>query len=900
MIKKLLCIMMLGLGIAVPQYGQVVIYGKLTDKEQGTPISYVQVVLYRYQTTEVVAYQLSDEQGNYRLAINDKGLAFTLKTNSLTHKNLEKDLILDVQNAQQFQIDLVLESVAHTLTEVQIRGKLPPLIVKKDTIVYNIGHWQDEQDQSLEAVLAKIPGFEILSNGELKVNGKQVQKVLVNGEEISDAGAAMLTRNITPDRVKSVEVRFDEKNEKIKESLLDNDKFVVLDIKLKEDQNHDFFGRATVSAGLQAGTLQPGASLKSFSLRKTFKTQILGEYEAFGDKSIKLSSIQNLGAEAYAKIFEIPADFNDFRSNPEFNNEIYGFREYTRNQSQTLGINSKIDLSPKLELFLGSYFAIDKVGTQNDLTQFYLNDSLGTNSLQASQNLFTLQSKSKAELVLTQKNSKLRYNFNVVLGQNDRTQNQDQSAGNTYRFANEQSTEEYYHNLFFEQRFGEKSGFQVNALYSTTTRDANWNLSFQDSSYSHFFNASRPNPSKKVSQRLPFKQTQGVVQTFYQKYWKNQLSKLGLRFRQEQIEGEKQFYFGENQENSAQPQTVFDGQLQTLTYTQILPYLEQELSLGSLSTRAKLGWSLNLYPEQGQAQSAKKNILEWSLGMTYPLNDKNDFSLSFTQTTSAFPLRSMLPGQEMLDFQTILIPNRVALQPQQERLASFSYNSFALQKLGMVVEFSAIAGKAFNNAGFGFNSSGLVEQYIDQSPSHYYIAVGKIGKVFNDFPVQIKLEPSIIYNKNSFRNELGEGSFIATQISTLHLKFFSDFKKQTFDFESGIKYSRLRFSQEEQAARGQEMLNFFFKYKQSLWQRKLQSTLDWRYTHFSGSGRANVLILDAQIRYVHRKTAFSLQVNNLFNAQRFVQQSITPAFFIDASQYIFGRYGKLGVSFDLN
>ena len=48
MIKKLLCIIMLGLGSAAPQYGQVVIYGKLTDKEQGTPISYVQVVLYRY------------------------------------------------------------------------------------------------------------------------------------------------------------------------------------------------------------------------------------------------------------------------------------------------------------------------------------------------------------------------------------------------------------------------------------------------------------------------------------------------------------------------------------------------------------------------------------------------------------------------------------------------------------------------------------------------------------------------------------------------------------------------------------------------------------------------------------------------------------------------------------
>ncbi|NJO01772.1 MAG: hypothetical protein HC880_08865, partial [Bacteroidia bacterium] len=69
-------------------------------------------------------------------------------------------------------------------------------------------------------------------------------KVLINGEEVTDQGAALITRSLSAGNVKSVEVRFDEKNDKLKESLLDTRNYVVLDIKLDQALHQAWFGKA--------------------------------------------------------------------------------------------------------------------------------------------------------------------------------------------------------------------------------------------------------------------------------------------------------------------------------------------------------------------------------------------------------------------------------------------------------------------------------------------------------------------------------------------------------------------------------------------------------------------------------------------------------------------------------
>ncbi|KUF46195.1 hypothetical protein AS361_17515 [Myroides marinus] len=165
-------------------------------------------------------------------------------------------------------------------------------------------------DESVEDVLSKTEGFSIQPNGDLLVNGKLIQKILLDGKEISDFGNTLLIKALTPEKVQSLQVRFNEKDEKIKESLLNEEKFVVLDIKLKKDFNKSLFGKQQLQAAYQ-NKLKLSGLTNVFSLNKKINVQFFGETEHSGDNEIKLSQIKNLGEDLFNKILSIPIDIDD-------------------------------------------------------------------------------------------------------------------------------------------------------------------------------------------------------------------------------------------------------------------------------------------------------------------------------------------------------------------------------------------------------------------------------------------------------------------------------------------------------------------------------------------------------------------------------------------------------------
>ena len=218
--------------ISTFSFGQTVIQGSITDAVDSTTLPFVSAILYQYQSNKIINYTQSDVDGNYQLKVPSELSILTLKTSRLGYHPFEQDIVLGSEKDTTIVFSFQLTPKAEQLQEVVVQG---PIIVKKDTIIYDVAHFTQARDQTLEDVLAKIPGFKIRGDGEIEVNGKAIQKVLIDGEEVTDAGTALLTRSISPEDVKNVEVRMDEKNTKLKESLLDATEYVVLDIKLKEE-----------------------------------------------------------------------------------------------------------------------------------------------------------------------------------------------------------------------------------------------------------------------------------------------------------------------------------------------------------------------------------------------------------------------------------------------------------------------------------------------------------------------------------------------------------------------------------------------------------------------------------------------------------------------------------------
>ncbi|MEC5165472.1 hypothetical protein RCH18_001203 [Flavobacterium sp. PL11] len=356
--------------ISLDTYSQTTIKGTAKD-ENNSSLAGVNVIL--YENSKIIEYTKSDSIGNFQLEKQLLEGIYLVEGRKFGYKKFNQNIVVGTDTKQLISLEIVLNgSEIIELKEVQIVSK-PPIIVKKDTIIYNIDKLKDVYDNNLEQVLAKIQGFKIQANGEIEVNGKIIRKVIIDGKEVSDLGSALLTQTLSPNDIKEIEVRFDEKNNKLKESLLDDGKFAVLDIKLKEDLNKSFFGNIQGNFGYQNNEKFGGYS-NLFSLNKKVNIQAFGENTNFGNNKISLAQIRNIGEEANAKIMSLPIDYNEVKKRKGLSDELYGFNNFTQNDNSILGISINYVIDEKTDLFIGSFNNYHFMKNQSFTNQFYIND----------------------------------------------------------------------------------------------------------------------------------------------------------------------------------------------------------------------------------------------------------------------------------------------------------------------------------------------------------------------------------------------------------------------------------------------------------------------------------------------------------------------------------------------
>ena len=79
-------------------------------------------------------------------------------------------------------------------------ASVPPVKVLEDTVVYNAAAYQVAEDAALEDLLRKIPGLEVDGN-RVTLNGRAVEKILVNGKLYFGGDVAAGLKNIQADMV---------------------------------------------------------------------------------------------------------------------------------------------------------------------------------------------------------------------------------------------------------------------------------------------------------------------------------------------------------------------------------------------------------------------------------------------------------------------------------------------------------------------------------------------------------------------------------------------------------------------------------------------------------------------------------------------------------------------------
>ena len=147
------------------------------------------------------------------------------------------------------------------LGEAVVKATKVKFYIKGDTVVYNADAFELAEGSMLDALIKQLPGVELKEGGDIIVNGRHVDELLLNGKDFLNSDRKVMLENLPTYMVKNIKVF--EKTNRMMEVMGDTiNKLLAMDVRLKKEYSTSFVGN--VDAGL--GTNHT-ALARAFGLR---------------------------------------------------------------------------------------------------------------------------------------------------------------------------------------------------------------------------------------------------------------------------------------------------------------------------------------------------------------------------------------------------------------------------------------------------------------------------------------------------------------------------------------------------------------------------------------------------------------------------------------------------------
>lgn len=229
--------------MAFPAFGQSkALVGQVLDSLDN-PVPYANVVAINQSTQKIGGFAVSNAEGRFRINLAT-GSSYLLRVSFVGFQQFERE-ISDWNPDESIQVVLTVDET--TLDQVEVVTELP-ITMKGDTLTYKTDAFTSGNERKLKDVLEKLPGFEVDDNGEVKVQGKKVDKVMVDGKNFFDGDTKLATKNLPANAVDRVQV-LKNFNEVSPIRGLDNNESLALNIELKDGKKNLVFGDVTAGGG---------------------------------------------------------------------------------------------------------------------------------------------------------------------------------------------------------------------------------------------------------------------------------------------------------------------------------------------------------------------------------------------------------------------------------------------------------------------------------------------------------------------------------------------------------------------------------------------------------------------------------------------------------------------------
>lgn len=229
-------------------FAQSKISGLVVDDTDDVKLEKASVALLHARDSILVKFSWTKGDGSFSIMDLDTG-HYKLIVSYPQYADFVQDLYMGVENKDIGTVNM--SKIALLIEEVKITGKVP-VIVKGDTIEYDASSFSVEKKSKVEDLLRVLPGITVDGSGKITAQGKEVKKVLLDGEEFFGDDPTLVTRNIRSDMVSKVQVYEKKSDLAVVTGIDDGERTQTIDIKLKEDKKKGMFGEALAGGGTDA------------------------------------------------------------------------------------------------------------------------------------------------------------------------------------------------------------------------------------------------------------------------------------------------------------------------------------------------------------------------------------------------------------------------------------------------------------------------------------------------------------------------------------------------------------------------------------------------------------------------------------------------------------------------
>ena len=267
---------------------QVKLQGVVRDS-LGSPLELANVIAINKQSSALEAFSVTTEDGKFMLSLS-KNQTYNMQVSYIGMKTFEQEISTQEQDiTKDFNL-----SLDNNLDAIELSYEMP-VTVRGDTLIYNADSFTNGSERKLEDVLKNLPGVEINEDGQIEVEGKVVNKLMVNGKDFFDGDTKLASKNIPSKAVDKIQVLRNYSEVGQLSGVTNNQDNVAINIKLKEGKENFWFGTVTAGGGVSEDDALYLAQPKLFYYSPKFSLNFIGDLNNTGETALSRRDIRSFG-----------------------------------------------------------------------------------------------------------------------------------------------------------------------------------------------------------------------------------------------------------------------------------------------------------------------------------------------------------------------------------------------------------------------------------------------------------------------------------------------------------------------------------------------------------------------------------------------------------------------------